>query len=304
MPTLYSHKESNIRKTWLLITIFFVLVMLLGWFLSVFFGSPAILILAIVISISMSAGAYWWSDKLVLKMAHARPASKEEFSELHRIVENLSITAGLPMPKLYIIDEQAPNALATGRDAKHAVVAVTRGLLDRLDRTELEGVLAHELSHIGNRDMLISTIMVVLVGIIIWVTNLMFYSMLFGGIGGRRGGGGGGHGIMIVIGIAVIILAPLLAVALKLAVSRKREFLADASGALLTRYPEGLASALEKIAQDPHKLKSANNATAHLYFENPYRGDQKGVVKVSWLAKLFMTHPSVEDRVKALRGKQ
>ena len=301
MPTLYSQKESNIRKTWLLIITFLVLVISLGWFLGYWFGNPLILIFAIVLSLVMSVGSYWWSDKLVLKMAHARPIAKPDSPELYRIVENLSITAGLPMPKLYIIDEEAPNAFATGRNPEHAVVAVTKGLLTILNRTELEGVLAHEISHIGNRDMLVSTVTVVLAGVIIFAADIMFRSMIFGSIGGRRGSGGG-HGVMMIIGIAVMVLAPILATVLKLAISRKREFLADASGALLTRYPEGLASALEKISADTHKMKSANNATAHLYFENPFKSDKKGTKGVSWFSRLFTTHPPVEERIKALRG--
>jgi len=306
MATLYSHKDANIRKTWLLITVFLLFIIGFGWFMSYWFGSPGILYIAVIFSIFMSVGSYWWSDKLVLKMSHAKPVSKEDAPELYRIVENLSITAGLPIPKIYIIDEQAMNAFATGRNPEHAVVAVTKGLLDRLERAELEGVLAHEMSHIGNRDMLVSTVVVVLAGIVVLAADLMFRHMLFGAMfgGGRRGSrdsGGQGGAIMMIVGIAVMILAPILAQVIKLSISRKREFLADASGALLTRYPDGLASALEKISQDPIQLKAANNATAHLYFENPFKGDKKGG-KASWFSKLFLTHPPVEERIKALRG--
>jgi len=305
MATLYSHKDSNIRKTWLLITVFLLFIIGFGWFMSFWFGSPSILYIAVFFSIVMSVGSYWWSDKLVLAIAHAKPIKKEDAPEFYRIVENLSITAGLPMPRVYIIEEEAMNAFATGRNPKHAVVAVTRGLLNRLERTELEGVLAHEMSHIGNRDMLVSTVVVVLAGIVILAADLMFrhlfWSSMFGGR--RSSGGSGGHAgaVMMIIGIAVMIIAPILAQIIKLAVSRRREFLADASGALLTRYPEGLARALEKISQDPTRLKSANNATAHLYFENPFKGDKKGG-KTSWFSKLFLTHPPVEERIKALRG--
>ena len=306
MATLYSHKDSNIRKTWLLITVFLFFIIGFGWFMSYWFGSPSILYIAVIFSILMSVGSYWWSDKLVLRMSHAKPVKKEDAPELYRIIENLSITAGLPMPRVYIIDEQAMNAFATGRNPKHAVVAVTSGLLNRLERAELEGVLAHEMSHIGNRDMLVSTVIVVLAGIVILAADLMFRHMLFGAMfgGGRRSSndsGGQGGAIMMIVGIAVMIIAPILAQVIKLAVSRKREFLADASGALLTRYPEGLARALEKISQDPTKLKSANNATAHLYFENPFKSDKKGS-NASWFSKLFTTHPPVEERIKALRG--
>jgi len=305
MTTLYSHKDSNIRKTWLLITVFLVFIIGFGWFMSFWFGSPSILYIAVFFSILMSVGSYWWSDKLVLAIAHAKPIKKEDAPELYRIVENLSITAGLPMPRVYVIEEEAMNAFATGRNPKHAVVAVTRGLLNRLDRTELEGVLAHEMSHIGNRDMLVSTVVVVLAGIVILAADLMFrhlfWSSMFGGRRSSSGSGGHTGAVMMVIGIAVMIIAPILAQVIKLAVSRRREFLADASGALLTRYPEGLASALEKISQDPTRLKSANNATAHLYFENPFKGDKKGG-NTSWFSKLFLTHPPVEERIKALRG--
>ena len=305
MATLYSQKDSNIRKTWLLITVFLLFIIGFGWFMSFWFGSPIILVLAVVISVFMSIGSYWWSDKLVLRMSHAKPIKKEDAPELYRIIENLSITAGLPIPRIYVIDEEAMNAFATGRNPEHAVVAVTRGLLNRLERTELEGVLAHEMSHIGNRDMLVSTVVVVLAGIVILAADLMFRHMLFGAMfGGRRSSnnsGGNAGAVMMIVGIAVMILAPILAQVIKLSISRKREFLADASGALLTRYPEGLASALEKISQDPIKLKVANNATAHLYFENPFKGDKKGG-NASWFSKLFLTHPPVEERIKALRG--
>lgn len=306
MTTLYSHKDSNIRKTWLLITVFLLFIIGFGWFFSYWWGSPGILYIAVFFSILMSVGSYWWSDKLVLAMSHAKPIKKEDVPELYRIVENLSITAGLPAPRVYIIEEQAMNAFATGRNPKHAVVAVTRGLLDRLERTELEGVLAHEISHIGNRDMLVSTVVVVLAGVVVIAADFMMRRMLWGSFGGGRRDSrdsGQAHAIMMAIGIAIMIIAPILAQVIKLAVSRKREFLADASGALLTRYPEGLARALGKISRDATPLRVANNATAHLYFENPFKGDRRGS-EVNWFTKLFMTHPPVEERVKALRGTQ
>jgi heat shock protein HtpX len=300
MANLYTHKDANIRKTWFLITFFFLLTIFFGWVLSYAFASPDILLIAIVISVSMSFGSYWWSDKLVLAMTKAKPIELQDNPELYRIVENLAMTAGLPMPKLYILDEVAPNAFATGRNPEHAVVAVTTGLLNRLDRTELEGVIAHELSHIGNRDMLVSTVVVVLAGVIVYAADFIMRSFLWGGMGGRDRREGG-NAILLVAGLVALIIAPLLATIVKLAVSRKREFLADASGALLTRYPEGLASALEKIAADPNQLSVANDATAHLYFENPFKGDGRGG-QVRWMTKLFMTHPPVEERVAALRG--
>lgn len=302
MATLYTQQDSNVHKTWLLITVFFVLVIGLGWVLSYVFNNPAILFLAVFLSIFMSFSSYWWSDTLVLSMARAKPISREQAPELYRLTENLCIAAGLPMPRIYLLDEDAPNAFATGRDAKHAALAVTRGLLQILDSNELQGVIAHELSHIGNRDILVSTVVVVLTGVITITSNIAIRSFLWGGMG-RRGNDREGNElgiIMLIIGIAVLILAPIAATMLQLAVSRKREFLADASGALLTRYPDGLISALKKISQSPYKLSVANNATAHLYFENPFRADAQSGSKASWMAKLFMTHPPVEDRIKAL----
>ncbi len=295
MPTLYTHAESNIRKTWLYLTFFFLFIIALGWLISYFLQTSLILWIAVVLSILMSFFSYWYSDKIVLAMAKAKPIQKKDNPELYRIVENLSITAGLPLPKIYIINEDQPNAFATGRNPKKAVVVVTRGLLERLERVELEGVISHELSHIGNKDILLSTIIVVLVGMVVIMTDFFFRISFWGGIGGRNRQGGG---VVILIALALAILAPLFAILIKLAISRKREFLADASGALLTRYPEGLARALEKISQDPRPLKVANDATAHLYFANPFRGREK----TFWLHKLFMTHPPVEERIKALQG--
>ena len=300
MPTLYTHAESNTRKTWFYLACFLILIIALGWLISYLLGSYIILWIAVIYSILISFFSYWYSDKIVLAMSRAKPIEKKDNPELYRIVENLCITAGLPLPKIYIINESQPNAFATGRDSKHAVIAVTRGLLNRLERAELEGVIAHELAHIGNRDILLSTIIVVLVGVVVIITDLFFRISLYGGFSSRRGGRDGGQMRMIMLLIALIlaILAPLFATLIRLAISRKREFLADATGALLTRYPEGLARALEKISQDPHPLKVANNSYAHLYFASPFKGKQSK----SFLTKLFMTHPPVEGRTRALRG--
>lgn len=292
--TLYTHAESNIRKTWLYLTFFFLFIIFLGWLISYFLQTSVILWIAVILSILMSFFSYWYSDKIVLAMAKAKPIEKKDDPELYRIVENLCITAGLPLPKIYILEEAQPNAFATGRDANHAVVAVTRGLLEKLERVELEGVIAHELAHIGNRDMLLSTIVVVLVGIVGMMTDFFFRISFWGGTGDRDRRGGG---IMILVALALAILAPIFATLIRLAISRKREFLADASGALLTRYPEGLARALEKISQDKNPLRVASNSTAHLYIANPFRGKEI----TSWLRKLFLTHPPVEERIKALR---
>lgn len=275
-------------------------VIALGWLVSYLLADSLILYVAVAVSIAMSFGSYWYSDKVVVAMSGAKPAKKEEYPELFRTVENLAITAGLPAPKIFIINDNQPNAFATGRDASHAAVAVTTALLARLDRVELEGVLAHELSHVGNKDMLLSTIVVVLVGFVALLANFFFRMSFFGGMRSRddRKDGGQIQIILMVVSVAFLILAPIIAQLMQFAISRKREFLADASGALLTRYPEGLARALEKIAQDPNPLKNANTATAHLYIANPFRGKEQ----TSWFFKLFMTHPPIADRIKALRS--
>ena len=297
--TLYTQKSSNVRKTWLLFTVFLIVVIGIGWAFSRIYANPSILYFAVVFSVLMNVIAYWYSDKIVLKMAKAEPIEKKASPELYNIVENLCITAGLPLPKIYLVREQQPNAFATGRNSQHAVVAVTEGLLERLDRSELEGVLAHELSHIGNRDMLLSTVIVVLVGFISIISDMFLRSRFFGGFRSRDSRDSGRAGaILMLVGIALAILAPIAAILMQLAISRKREFLADSSGALLTRYPEGLASALEKISSDQTPMRVANNTTAHLWLDDPFRGEKK----TSWLHKLFMTHPPVEERIKALRG--
>ena len=295
---LYTHRSSNIFKTWLLFTLFFGIVIGIGWFFSMVYGDASILMIAVTFSVIMSVASYWYSDKIVLGLARAKPADMRSHPELYRVVENLAITAGLPMPKLFIVDEKAPNAFATGRDANHAVVAVTEGLLERLDRSELEGVIAHELSHIGNRDMLVSTAAVVLVGFISLAADFFMRSLWFRSFSGGGDRDRGGNAIILIAGVAGAILLPLAAMLIQLAISRKREFLADASGALLTRYPDGLASALQKIAADPTPLRSAHSATAHLWLSNPFKGKQK----TSFIYKLFLTHPPVEERVAALRG--
>ena len=290
--TLYTHIDSNIHKTWMLFGVFFLIVIGLGWFLSYYFEDRAILFIAVFISIFMSFISYWFSDKIVLAMSRANLITHEQAPELYHIIENLTITAGLPMPRIYLIDDPSPNALATGRDAKHAVVAVTRGLLEILDKTELEGVIAHELSHIGNKDMLLQTAVVVLVGVITMIADIFIRGRFFGRKSNDRGGGQAGA-ILMIVGLVFIILSPIFARLIQFAISRKREYLADASGALLTRYPEGLARALEKISQNPTPLRVANNATAHLFIASPFRGKK--------VLGLFSTHPPAEERVKRLR---
>lgn len=295
--TLYDQSRANIRKTWLLLGVFLVFIVALGWLFSYLLNNSFILYAAVILSILMSFGSYWWSDKMVLMMTRAKPIEKKDNPELYRLVENLCITAGLPLPKIYILPESQPNAFATGRDKKHAVLAFTQGLLDRLERIELEGVIAHELSHIKNKDMLLQTMIVVLAGAIAIASHWFLRVGFWGGFGGERNREQGPPIFLVILGILAAILAPLAASLIKLAISRKREFLADSSGALITRYPEGLASALEKIASDPHPLRSANPSLAHLFIASPFRGDKKR----NWFIKLFSTHPPIEERIKALR---
>ena len=298
MATLWTQRDSNIRKTWLLMTVFFLVVMTIGWVFSQAYGDPSILVIAVVFSIIMSFGSYWWSDKIVIMTTGARPLRDEEAPEVHNIIENLCITAGLPKPRIYIVDSPQPNAFATGRNAKHAVVAVTTGILRIMNKTELEGVLAHEMSHIGNRDMLISTVVVVLVGFIQLLSDMFLRSMWWGRMGGGDRDNNSSHAVFLLIGIVLAILAPIAGLLMQLAVSRRREYLADTSGALLTRYPEGLASALQKLAQDHTPMRQANHATAHLWLDDPYQGKEK---KTSFITRIFMTHPPIEDRIKRLR---
>jgi heat shock protein HtpX len=292
MPTLYTQAEKNVRKTWILMTSFFIFIIFLGWLFSQVFDSPFILYLAVILATFQSFISYWYSDKIVLAMTRARPIEKKDNPELYRIVENLCIGAGLPLPKIYIIDEDQPNAFATGRDKNHAVVAVTRGLLERLERSELEGVIAHELAHIGNKDMLLQTITVTLVGFVAILSDFFLRMSRFG-FARRKRERDASQAILFIFAILAAILAPLAAQLIHFAISRKREFLADATGALITRYPEGLARALEKIASYPYSMKGASQGTAHLWISNPFRGGT--------LAKLFSTHPPIEERIKALR---
>ena len=289
--TLYNQSDHNTRLTYLYVTFFLVFVIGIGYIFTTALNNSLFLYIAVFFSISMSFVSYWWSDKIVLKMSKAHEISRDSHRDIYNLVENLCITAGLPVPKIYIIQDKALNAFATGKDKNHAVVCLTSGIVERLEKVELEGVIAHELSHIGNRDILLSTIIVVLVGFVAlmadWFRNWVFFG------GGDNEERGQFQIVMFVIAIVLSIVAPIATVLMQLAISRKREFLADADGALLTRYPEGLASALEKISADPQPLKEANRATAHLFIANPFRGKK--------VSKLFMTHPPVAERIKALR---
>ncbi|HEY9583233.1 MAG TPA: M48 family metallopeptidase [Candidatus Paceibacterota bacterium] len=293
MASLYTHQSENVRKTFILMGGFLIFLIALGWIFSQALASPAILYFAIVLAIVMNLISYWHSDKIALALSGAKVVTREEQRELYRTIENLCITAGLPLPRIYVIDAPQINAFATGRDKEHSAIAVTSGALQKLSQTELEGVLAHELSHIGNRDILVATVVVVLAGIIALMSDFFMRSLWFGG--GSRGRNREGGGIFLVIGLLSAIIAPITATLIKLAISRQREFLADASGTLLTRYPEGLASALEKIEADMSTLPKARSGTAHLYISNPFKG-----TKV--LNKLFMTHPPLTERILRLRG--
>jgi len=294
MATLYTHQGQNVRKTWMLMSVFFIIVIGLGYVFSRMYGNPNILYFFVVFSMIMNIVSYWYSDKIALSMAKAHPATREDYFDFYTIVENLAITAGLPMPRIYVIEDPSPNAFATGRNKDHAVIAVTTGLLSIMNKSELEGVIAHEMSHIGNKDMLVSTVAVVLVGFVAIVSDMMIRMSFFGGRRDDREG----NGLFMIIGIVVAILAPIAATLIQLAISRKREYLADASGALLTRYPEGLASALEKISQYGKPMQVQSNAIAHLYIANPLGS---GKFRKS-VGSLFSTHPPVEERINRLRG--
>lgn len=295
MATLYTHQGSNVRKTWFLMMWFFVIIVGIGYVVSTIYGNPAIMYIAIIFSLLMNVGSYWYSDKLVLRMTGAVPADPSSHRELINVVENLSITAGLPMPRVYVVEDPAPNAFATGRNPEHAVVCATTGLLQLLNRTELEGVMAHELAHVGNRDMLVSTVAVVLAGFVAIVADLLMRSMMWGG--GDRDSKAGV--VFLILGFVGILLAPIAAQLIQMAISRKREYLADVSGALLTRYPEGLASALEKIAASPRPMMRANNATAHLFIADPFGNDKRTIGQK--ISGLFQTHPPAADRIRILR---
>ena len=296
---MYEQISRNKWKSFLLVLFFVALIFLLTWLFEEVTGwGKGGIVLAVIISLVMAAGGYFASDKIVLTISRARPATKEEFPYLYNVVEGLAIAAGMPAPRCYVIEDTAPNAFATGRNPKNSVICVTTGLLEKLNRVELEGVISHEMSHIKNYDILLQTLVVVMVGVVALLSDWILRSFFWGG-GRRRGsrerGGGGGAGaILVVVGLVMAALSPLISQLIHLAISRKREFLADASGAMLTRYPAGLASALRKIAADKEPLEAANKATAHLYIVNPLK-DIKGTVN-----KLFSTHPPIEERIAAL----
>jgi heat shock protein HtpX len=294
---VYEQITRNKVRSVLLILAALVFAAGIGYLFGYLFGGGLTgLILALVIAAVMSFVSYRYGDRVVLRVSRARKADEEEYAQLHNLVEGLCIAGGMPKPDVYVIPEEAPNAFATGRDPEHASVAVTQGLLDRLNRVELEGVLAHELSHVKNRDMLVNTLAATLVGVVVLIAGWMRWGFFWGG-GRDRGRGGGGNPVILIIALVAMILAPLGAQLIRFAVSRRREYLADADGALLSRYPPGLASALRKIAAAPNQMRVANNATAHLWFSQPSRAVGEGHSRIE---RLFSTHPPIEDRIRIL----
>ncbi len=295
MATMYTQQSSNIRKTWMIMAFFLAFVIAIGYGISLYLGNPIIVYIAFGFAVFMNVFSYWFSDKIVLRMTNAVEADPAQHRELINIVENLAITTGLPMPKVYVVNDSAPNAFATGRNPEKAVVAATTGLLAMLDRNEIEGVMAHEMAHVGNRDMLVMTVTVVLAGFIAILADFFMRALWFGGGNNRDR-----SPIFIVVAIVGIILAPIAAQMIQMAVSRKREYLADATGALTTRYPEGLASALEKISSYSAPMKSASHATAHLFIADPYGKSERNFAKK--IGGLFQTHPPAQERIARLRG--
>jgi heat shock protein HtpX len=300
---VYEQIASNKRKTVFLLLVSFLLLVAVGYVIGYLYGSPWVgLAIAVGIALLLQIGAYYSGDKIVLASARARAVTPEDEPRLHNIVEGLAIAAGVPKPAVYVVPEQSPNAFATGRDPEHSSVAVTQGLLDTMNRVELEGVLGHEMSHVVDRDILYGTIVATVIGAVVLLSEFFLRSWWWGGFGGRRSDQGNGNGgvvelVVFAVGFALLILAPLLGQLIRLAVSRNREYLADAQGAMLTRYPPGLISALKKIQDAPHAMRSANNATAHLWFDQPSRvqGPQTGRME-----KLFSTHPPIEERIRRL----
>lgn len=290
---IYDQIGTNKWKTAFYIGVFLVFIIGLGYLFAWIYDQPGILFIAVIVAVAQALASYFWGDSIALAMTHAQAIKKSDNPELYRIVENLAITAGIPAPKIYIINDDSPNAFATGRDPKHSSIAITTGLLAIMEKNELEGVIAHELSHIGNRDSLLMVVIVVLVGVIAIASDLFFRIGFWGGFGDDNNRGN--NGIMLLVGIIIAILAPITATLIQLAISRKREYLADANGALLTRYPEGLASALEKIAGYKKPVRYVNDATSLLFIMNPRK-------KRSWFSGLFDTHPPVEERIKALEA--
>lgn len=296
----YQYIGKNKAESWVLIFLFLVIITALGFVFAQAYNNPQILIFAVLFSMASALISYYFADSITLALSQAQEVSRQANPQLYNIVENLCIAAGLPTPRIYIIQDSAPNAFATGRNPQHAVICFTTGILQKLDKAELEGVAAHELSHIGNYDIRVMTLVVVLVGTITLLADWFLRASWFGGRRRSNDREGGISQWLFIIGIILALLSPIIATLIKLAVSREREYLADASGALLTRYPEGLARALEKISADQEPLEVANKATAHLYIVNPLK-EHEGSSSVGWFAGLFNTHPPIADRIKRLR---
>ncbi|MFH1224209.1 MAG: zinc metalloprotease HtpX [Candidatus Diapherotrites archaeon] len=295
--SFYEEISANKRTTVLLFAVFFILLFALGYVFSFVLGDALFIYIFGGFAVIYAAFSYFNSDKIVLAISRAREATKEEFPKFHNIAEEMSIASGIPKPRLYVIEDTAMNAFATGRDPKHSVICATTGLLAKMNREELQGVIAHEMSHIKNRDILVMTMAAILVGLAVLMSDFMLRMFLFGGLRGNRDSKGGAVMIIgIVVGLLLAILTPLIAQLINLSISRKREYLADASGVQMTRYPQGLASALRKISGDKEVLEAANKATAHLYIANPLKGQKL------WFKSLFSTHPPIEDRIKKLEA--
>ncbi|MFA6665880.1 MAG: M48 family metallopeptidase [Armatimonadota bacterium] len=288
---MYNAISSNIWKSFALVAFFVALITGIGYVFAHALESPAILPIAVVVAVISSVGSYYYSDRMVLAVSHAHPATREEHAHLINSVEGLALAAGLPAPSIYVIDDPSPNAFATGRDPKHAVICVTTGLMEKLNRIELEGVIGHEMSHIKDYDIRLMALVAVLAGTVVLMSDWMIRSFWFRGRRDNRNG----NAIFVLLALVLALLSPLAATVIQLAVSRNREYLADAEGAMLTRYPEGLASALEKIDQAPEPLKEASKATAHLFIANPLKKTD------GFLSSLFSTHPPIEERIRRLR---
>ena len=300
---VHDQVTANRRRSWLLMASFVALVVTVGVAVGLLLGGGALPVaVALVVATAGVAGAWWRSDAIALAVSHARPADPVAHARLHNLVEGLCIAGGLPKPRVYVIEDAAPNAFATGRDPRHAAVVVTTGLLARLDRVELEGVLAHELSHIRSNDILVSTLAVTLVGVVTLLADVALRFLWWGGPrhrDDRREGGGGPQVVVAVLGFVLLPVAPLVGLIMRAAVSRPREALADVAGVALTRYPPGLISALEKLRDDTTVVHSASRATAHLWIESPI--DRSGGSRQAWLNRQFDTHPPLSERIEALR---
>lgn len=293
---IYSQISSNKIKTILIMVLFTLFIGVLAYVFGEASGyGNSYVGIALVISGVLSFSSYYWSDKAVLSLSGARPADPKKDFDFYTVAENMAIAAGLPKPKLYVIDDPAMNAFATGRDPKHAVIVATTGILQKLTRSELEGVIAHEMSHVKNYDIRVMSIVTVLVGFVAIIADMFMRNMWWGG---RNRDDNKSGGVIVIVGLVLALLSPIIAQLIQLAVSRRREYLADASGALLNRNPDALADALEKLSGDRNPLHSASNATAHLYIANPFKGREMK----NWLAGLFNTHPPIEERIKILRA--